>query len=144
MKKAATIFLIIAAVAGVAVSWFFLHGAGEAGEAYVDVGTSVRFTEEELSEAVKCVKHSFVRFKDCTMTEIWYSEDNSATDIAAYLADNNVRGISSDNAVVLYSNFNVGEKPGLSTLEPGTRVIYYKWLVVKTIIGTWRVQASGF
>jgi len=72
-------------------------------------------------------------FAGCTLTDLWYDEDASASSewAAQYHAD---------GAIVLLSNFNVNSSGGDGSLNPNSTYTDWQWILVRNKdCNTWRL-----
>lgn len=112
----------------------------------VSVGESTKFTKEEINEAVDCVKENF-NFPDSTLTDLWYDENKSNSFIDGYLEAGNgsVNGVDAKNAIVLLSNFDVGDSGENTVLNPNSSYTNYKWILIRDgKEKDWKIDDSGY
>ena len=50
----------------------------------INIGESSRFSDDEINDAVECVKDNF-NIKGCTLTKIWYDEEKSNRLVKDYI-----------------------------------------------------------
>lgn len=144
MKKGTYFFIII-------LMLFSLAGCSSdhrGNDAKVTIGKSEKFSEEEINDSVECTKEKFKSFKGCTLTDIWYDEEKSNKLTHNYLQEGNggyESGATSENTIVLMSNFEVGSSGGDGSLEPNSTYTDWQWYLVRdSKNGKWKVVSWGY
>jgi len=136
MKK----FIVSICIILLAFSLMSCKENGTTDNVIVDVGESTKFTKEEINKAVVCVKQNF-EFPACTLTKIWYSEEKSNTFIEGYF----VNGGSSENIIVLLSNFDVDDSGDNPVLNPNSTYTDYNWILIRdSKTSDWEVTDFGY
>jgi len=113
----------------------------------VDTGTSDRFAQEEVEEAVDRVKEKFIDFRGCELLRLWYDEDWSNLFIESYMTAGrgSVNGVSRENVIVLLSNFEVNFSRGDGSLNPNSTYYHWSWILIRDYEnGPWRVDDWGY
>ncbi len=103
-------------------------------ELIIDIGgDSTKFTEEEISNAIKIVKDNF-DFPASTLTKIWYKEEesNRLTEIYLESGRGSINEIQPENVIVLLSNFDVNDSGGDNpVLNPDSTYENYQWILIR-------------
>lgn len=81
----------------------------------IEVGESNKFTKEDITKAIDCVKQNF-SFPACTLTKLWYDEEKSNSFTQDYLeyGKGSVNSVQAENVIIILSNFDVdasGDNP---------------------------------
>ncbi len=120
---------------------------GKTDTVVVNIGESSKFTEEEISKAVDCVKKKFhSSYTGCTLVKIWYDEEKSNSVIEGYLQNGrgSINGVNPENIIVLFSDFEVDSSGGDGTLNPNSTYKDYNWILIRgNQRGKWRVDDNG-
>lgn len=115
-------------------------GGGHASEVQVSTGESLRFTEREIEEAMEVAMDYFrENFDGCTMTRMEYIESKSwvrATEWAQQYGD--------DEAIVLFSDFDVAEHGADGSLNAGDTYTDWQWILTRDQGGEWVLRTWGY
>ncbi|MDQ0230196.1 DUF4829 domain-containing protein [Metabacillus malikii] len=120
---------------------------GKVNQVQVTIGESNKFTDEEINEAVVAVKKKFHAFQGCTLTELWYSEEESNERVIDYLnyGTETPNEIKEDNIIVLLSNFDVNSSGGDGSFEPNSTQTKWQWILIRdSATDKWRVEDWGY
>ena len=112
----------------------------------IDIGESTKFSNEEIDNAVDCLKRSF-DFEACTLTKIYYNEEISNTAVEDYLQFGNgsVNKVKAENVIVLLSDFDVDNSGDNPVLNPGETYTNYNWILIRDDKNSdWKVDDCGF
>lgn len=120
---------------------------GQTSNAKITIGKSTKFNEDEINDAISCVKNKFVDFNGCKITKLWYDESESNSDVEDYFKYG--RGTSGnvkpENVITLKCNFDVGFSGGNGILEPNSTYTNWMWVLVRDDKkGNWRVDDCGY
>lgn len=121
--------------------------AGKANNVSVNIEKSSKFSEEEINNAISCVKKKFKDFKGCTLTDLWYDEEKSNNFIKGYLSGGrgSVNGVKGENVIVLLSNFDVDSSGGDGSFNPNSTYSNWNWILIRdSKTGNWRVDDWGY
>lgn len=134
MKKVLAIFSIII------ISFFIVacSNRGKSSKAIISIGESNKFRDNEINEAINCVKEKFVDFKGCELTHIWYDEEKS---------DFYMRGAISSHGdtIMLLSNFKVDSSGGDGSFNPNTTYTEWKGILLRdSKTGKWEIDDWGY
>jgi len=121
--------------------------AGKINNVEVSIEKTNKFSEEEINNAVNCVKKKFKDFEGCNLTRLWYDEEHSNSFTEGYLKNGrgSVNGVKEENVIVLLSNFDVGSSGGKGSLNPNST--YYKWnwiLIRDNKTSDWKADDWGY
>ena len=102
-------------------------------EPTINIGDSIKFTKEEIGEAIELVKNDF-DFPASTLTKIWYKEEESDKFSKLYLDDGrgSGNGAESENVIVLLSNFDVDDSGEDSSLNPNSTYENFQWILIRS------------
>lgn len=120
---------------------------GKTNSISVNIEKSNKFSEEEINNAVSCVKKKFKDFKGCTLTNLWYDEEKSNDFIKGYLSNGkgSVNGVKPENVIVLLSNFDVDSSGGDGSLNPNSTYSNWNWILIRdSKTGNWRCDDWGY
>ena len=114
----------------------------------VELGDSDRFSQQELEDAVECVKDYFkINFVNCELLSISYDKYQSDNNIEGYLnrGPGATNGSTYENTISLSSDFvtyDVGSDTGL---EPNADYSYWNWTLIRSSRhGHWHVIECGY
>jgi len=121
--------------------------AGKTNNVVVSIGTSGKFSEKEINDAVKCVKINFRDFKGCNLTKLWYNEKQSNNIAKGYLkgGKGSVNAAKAENVIVLLSNFDVDFSGANQGFNPNSKYSNWNWILVRNSkTGNWQVDDWGY
>lgn len=145
MKKIKIISLLCIIL--VVIFFVILIQGGETNNAIVSIGTSDKFSKEEINDAVKCVKKKFKDFNGCNLTKLWYDEKQSNNAVEEYLKERkgSVNSADAENVIVLLSNFNVNFLGGDQGFNPNSTYSNWNWILIRdSKTGKWKVDEWGY
>ena len=115
-------------------------GRGDISDTRMVIGESRLFHQWEIESAMETAMEHFRReFDGCTMTEIEYNEDKSESASAEW-----ARRYEADEAIVLYSSFEVGESGGDGSLNPNSTYGNWQWVLTRDDGGEWTLRTWGY
>ena len=110
MKKSLPLLLIIL----ISFALFSCNSKSNTQNAEIDLGTSSKFSEEEIQNSINKVIEKFSTFENCELTKLWYEEQLSIRNSGLYLSNgkgaNN--GSTIENTIVIFSEFKTNSKAG--------------------------------
>lgn len=115
-------------------------------ELITDIGDSTKFTEEEISNAIKMVKDNF-HFPASTLTKIWYNEEesNRLTEIYLESGRGSINESQPENIIVLLSNFDVDDSGDNPVLNPDLTYENYQWILIRDNENSeWMIDDQGY
>ncbi len=115
-------------------------------EPTINIGDSIKFTKEEIGEAIELVKNDF-DFSASTLTKIWYKEEESDKFSKLYLdyGRGSVNGAESENVIVLLSNFDVDDSGEDSSLNPNSTYENFQWILIRSDDSSdWEIDDRGY
>ncbi|WP_010248775.1 DUF4829 domain-containing protein [Acetivibrio cellulolyticus] len=121
--------------------------AGKTNNVSISVEKSTKFSEEEINNAINCVKEKFKDFEGCKLTKLWYDDDTSNSFIDGYLKNGrgSVNGAKAENVIVLLSNFDVDSSGGDGSLNPNSTYTGWNWILIrKSTSDNWKVDDWGY
>ena len=143
MKRLVLILGLIAA-AGVCV--FLVRGALTGAGVEIDLGTSARFTDEEMQGAADAVLDKFGEFKGCKLLRVWYDEAASDKYIAGEQENPNsaIFLFPPEHVVVLYSDFRSPVRAS-GGFNPNQVYEGWSWILAREGAGRpWQVVNYGY
>lgn len=98
------------------------------------------YTDDEIESAFQTVKDYFSKeFDGCTLTKLYYPGD-SFSDVF----DEWAKQYDADEAIVIYSDFEVDSSGGDGSLEPNSTYKDWNWILVRDSGGKWRHVDHGY
>lgn len=144
MKKMISILCIILA----ALSLVACKQVGKTNNVVVDIGESIKFNDEEINNAINCVKEKFRDFEGCNLTKLWYDEEKSNHIIEGYFKNEkgSVNGVKkAENVIVLMSSFDVDSSGGDGSFNPNSTYSNWQWILRRNSkTDNWQVYDWGY
>ncbi len=101
---------------------------------------STLYSDEDISAAIDTVSDHFkAHFKGCSLTNIRYPGDEAEAQFAHW-----AKQYDADQAIVLYSTFEVGPSGGDGSLNPNSTYTNWKWVLVRSANGDWEHKTHGY
>ena len=98
------------------------------------------YTDHDIETALQAVKEYFAqKFDGCTLTKLYYPGDTHANEFEEWAAS-----YEADEAIVIYSNFDVGASGGDGTFEPNSTYTDWQWVFVRSAGGNWEHVTHGY
>ncbi len=98
------------------------------------------YTDSDIEAAFKTVKTYFSKeFGGCTLTKLYYPGDAFADEFEEWAEQYGV-----DEAIVLYSSFDVDASGGDGSLEPNSTYEDWEWVLVRSAGGEWKHATHGY
>lgn len=108
----------------------------------IEVGTSSKFTEDEIRKAIACVKDNF-GFPASTLTKIWYDEETSNAYVEGYLKSND--SVEGKNIIIILSDFYVDNSGDNPVLNRDTLYESMMWILIRdTETSNWEIKDHGY
>ena len=116
-------------------------GGGKVDNVYVpDWKPSEIYTDSDIEAAIQTVKEYFKReFDGCTLTKVGYVGDTFADAF-----DERARQYDADEAIILYSSFDVDSSGDDGSLNPNSTYDNWQWILVRNANGAWRHADHGY
>lgn len=103
-------------------------------------GETNSYSKAEVSDAMDIVLDRFNKeFDGCTMITLEYDEEKSDAE-KLYWADQ----YGADQAIVLYSAFDVDHTGGDSGFNPNSTYTDWSWILTRNSNGSWELQSWGY
>lgn len=112
----------------------------------IDIGESTKFSEEEINNAVDCLKDNF-SFEACTLTKIYYDENKSNAGVEDYLqfGKGSENKVEPENIIVLLSDFDVDNSGDNPVLNAGETYTNYNFILIRDDESSnWKIDDWGF
>ena len=143
MKKRKTVIVIVAAICVIGAILLFsqLSKGGDISHVNRTIPQSEIYSEQDIADAMDIVEKTFKsNFDGCTLTDLWYDEDKSASSSDEWAAQ-----YHADEAIVLLSNFNVDSSGGDGSLNPNSTYTNWYWILVRDQgSDTWKLGTWGY
>ncbi|MPW27171.1 DUF4829 domain-containing protein [Alkalibaculum sp. M08DMB] len=120
---------------------------GKTNNVEVNTGKSNKFSQEEINDAINCVKKKFKGFEGCNLTKLWYDEEKSNDFIEGYLENGkgSVNGVKAENVIVLSSEFDVDSSGGDGGFNPNSTYSNWNWILIReSKTSDWKVNDWGY
>lgn len=115
-------------------------GGGNVSRVHTVVGESEIFTQGEIEEAMEAAMDYFRKeFDGCTMTKITYDEAKGRKAAMEW-----AKQYGADEAIVLYSSFDVGASGGDGSLNPNSTYNNWQWVLTRDSDGEWVLRTWGY
>lgn len=136
----------IALIVTISVFLVSCNKAGKTKNVLVDLGTSSKFTSEEIEAATKCVKEKFKDFEGCELLKLWYDEIEADSLTKRYLENGkgSINGATAENTIVLLSDFKVYYSED-GSLDPNSTYTNWNWILIRdNSSDNWKVDNFGY
>lgn len=138
-KKIILILLAILAAVSVILTAVF-GNRGDTKHVTEKIGDSDLYRAEEIENAMAAVKKEFAKaFHGCTLTKLWYDENVCKLEQEDWKAQ-----YSSDDVIVLLSDFVVEKSSGGTDLKAGSTYKNWEWILVRNTGGEWEIKTWGY
>jgi hypothetical protein len=120
---------------------------GKTNNVVVSFEKSNKFSQQEINDAISCVKKKFKDFEGSNLTKLWYDEEKSNKFIEDYLKNGkgSVNGVKAENVIVFLSNFDVDSSGADSGLNPNSTYSDWNWILIRdSKTGDWRADDGGY
>lgn len=98
------------------------------------------YTDDEIEAAMRTVEDYFYEeFAGCTLTELYYPGDAHADEFDEWAAH-----YGADEAIVLYSAFDVDSAGGDGSFNPNSTYRGWKWILIRNENGDWEHKDHGY
>ena len=115
-------------------------GGGNASEVQMITGESRFYTQREIEDAMETAMNHFRKeFDGCTMTKIEYNEEKSGSAAQEWAGQ-----YGADEAIVLYSSFDVDASGGDGSLNPNSTYTGWQWVLTRNKGGNWVLRTWGY
>ena len=115
-------------------------GGGTASEVQVITGESEIFTEREVENAMEAAMNYFRKeFDGCTMTKIEYIESMSQPAALEW-----AQQYGAEEAIVLYSSFDVDASGCDGSLNPNSTYSNWQWILTRDEGENWVLRTWGY
>ena len=115
-------------------------GGGDASQVQLITGKSELFTQREIENAMETAMNHFRKeFDGCTMTKIEYDEEKSRAAALEW-----ARQYGADEAIVIYSTFDVDASGGDGSFTPNSTYSNWKWVLTRSGGGNWVLRTWGY
>lgn len=98
------------------------------------------YSDEDIQSAMDTVEEYFSRhFSGCTLKRLWYPGDEAVDEWEDFAISNDA-----DEAIVIYSSFDVDSSGGDGSLNPNSTYDNWDWILVRDEGGKWRHVDHGY
>lgn len=106
----------------------------------VEWAPSALYTDWEIKSAMNTVIRYFGRgFDGCTLTQLSYPGDSDAQKFEEWAEQ-----YDADEAIVIYSSFDVDGSGRSASLEPNSTYNNWSWVLVRNHGGRWKHKTHGY
>lgn len=113
----------------------------------IKIGNSEKFSSAEIQDAIDAVLNKFKDFHGCSLTDLYYDESKSNSEIKSYMAHGHgsKNGVEENNVIILLSNFTVDSSGGDGSLNPDSTYTNWMWILIRdSQAGGWKVDDWGY
>ena len=115
-------------------------GGGDVRGAERQMGQSERYSEAEIARAMDQVEDYFRKeFDGCKLLNLRCDEEKTRAE-----AEEWAQQYGADEAIVLYSDFEVDSSGGDGSLNPDSTYRNWKWILVRSRNGAWELKTWGY
>ena len=101
---------------------------------------SAIYTDDDIESAFQTVKDYFSKeFDGCTLTKLYYRGDAFADKFQEWAAQYNA-----DEAIIIYSSFDVDSSGGDGSLNPNFTYEEWQWILIRNKGGNWEHVDHGY
>lgn len=119
-------------------------GAASSGDITVDYGSSAKYTEDDLKNAVIQAKCRFAGFDGFSLKSIRYAGDDAASDDEIAKVKAKYPKQNYTEFIELLMDFHTPENTADKAFEPNHDYTDYKWLLSKNDKGGWEIVDNGY
>ena len=119
-------------------------GAASSGDITVDYGSSAKYTEDDLKNAVIQAKCRFAGFDGFCLKSIRYAGDDAASDEEIAKVKAKYPKQNYTEFIELLMDFRTPENTADKAFEPNHDYTDYKWLLSKNDKGGWEIVDNGY
>ena len=113
---------------------------GNVSDAQKIISDSAAFTQAEIENAMDtAIAHFKAEFEGCTLLEMEYDESHSQP-----LSEEWAENYGADEAIILLSSFEVDDKGGDGSFNPGETYRNWQWVLVRSGDGDWELKTWGY
>jgi hypothetical protein len=115
-------------------------------EITIEAGRSIKFSEEEVTEAINLVQTEF-NFPSAKLTKLTYDEEKSERLIKGYMQNGkgSVNGVDPNNVIILLSEFHVDGSGKNPVLNPNSTYTDYQWILIRQSENSnWIIDDQGY
>lgn len=114
--------------------------AGKVSTAQKIIGDSLMFTQAEIKDAMEvAMAHFQAEFEGCTLLTMEYSEEKSERSAPGW-----AETYGAGEGIVLLSSFEVDDKGGDGSFNPGDTYHNWQWVLVRSDGGDWELKTWGY
>jgi len=130
---------VIAVSAILSLIYFVGFGPGKtSGCSIVPIESEV-YTQEDYEQACAVAFRYFKGFRGCTMTEIRYAGDDELDAMKEWAKE-----YSTDEVIILESDFTTDGKGGDGSLNPNSSYTDWMWILARDKNGRWKHKDHGY
>ncbi len=112
---------------------------GDTSQVALEIGPSQFYTDGEIRAAMNLVLQKFKGFEGCTLLRLYYDEERSQK-----VSDQWAEQYNAEEAIVLYSTFDVDPSGINPSLNPGQTYENWSWVLTRNGGGWWTLQTWGY
>lgn len=98
------------------------------------------YIDSDIESAFQTVKDYFSKeFEGCTLTKLYYPGDTFADEFTEWAMQ-----YDADEAIIIYSSFNVDSSGGDGSFNPDSTYEDWKWILIRNESGNWEYVDHGY
>ena len=103
-------------------------------------GESAVYTQAEIEDAMDmAIAHFKAEFEGCTLLTMEYAEEKATSAGEAW-----AETYGAEEGIVLLSSFQVDDKGGDGSFNPGNTYRNWQWVLVRSEGGAWELKTWGY
>ena len=115
-------------------------GGGDVRSAGRQMGESTRYSKAEIARAMDQAEDHFkIEFDGCKLLTLCYDEEKTFAEAEEWAAQ-----YGADEAIVLYSDFEVDSSGGDGSLNPDSTYRNWKWILIRNRREAWELKTWGY
>ena len=104
------------------------------------IGESAVYTQAEIEDAMEvAIAHFKAEFEGCTLLTMEYAEEKAISAGEAW-----AETYGAEEGIVLLSSFQVDDKGGDGSFNPGDTYRNWQWILVRSEGGVWELKTWGY
>lgn len=131
----------------ISIFLYFYNPPGKTNNVTIQIGKSNKFNQEEITDAINCVKENFKDFNGCKLIKLRYNEEKSNNLLKDYFKYNKelLKHTKAENTIILLSDFDTGILGINGELEPNSTYTNWSWLLIRNNkTDKWQIYTNGY
>ncbi len=118
-------------------------GKASSNEVQIDLGTSEKFSQDELEAAAVTIKCQFAAWEGCELKSLRYAGDEAVTEEKLTQLKAKSPSLDASKVVCFLMDFSTSETNAETALEPNRDYTDYQWWLSKSKDG-WQIADQGY